>query len=144
MPKVKYKDVNLRAEALDIVEQANIIIEEYQEQGFSLTLRQLFYQFVSRSFIENTVQSYKRLGTIISDGRLAGLIDWEAIEDRTRNLESLATWNDPEDLVSACADQFRNNLWGNQENVVEVWIEKEALAGVLEQACAQWRTPYFC
>jgi hypothetical protein len=58
-----------------VIEQAAAIIEEYLSQGFMLTLRQLFYQFVARALLENTFRQYKRLGTIIRDGRDCGLID---------------------------------------------------------------------
>jgi hypothetical protein len=69
---------------LKIVEQANTIISEYQAQGFTLTLRQLFYQFAARALLENLFREYKRLGVLVRNARDGGLIDWDAIEDRTR------------------------------------------------------------
>ena len=71
------------AGTLVVVEQANTIIEEYLAQGFALILRQLFYQFVARALLENVFKQYKRLGTIIRNARDGGLIDWDALEDRT-------------------------------------------------------------
>lgn len=127
-----------------IIEQANEIIEEYQADGYSLTLRQIYYQFVSRAILPNNMQSYKRLGTILNDGRMAGEIDWDAIEDRTRNLRRLPHWNRPSEIISACADQYRIDLWKGQEYRPEVWIEKEALAGVVERAADRLRVPWFC
>lgn len=127
-----------------MIAHANTIIAEYQAEGFTLTLRQLYYQFVSRDLIENTVKSYKNLGALVNDARLAGLIDWDAIEDRTRNLSRLATWESPSEIVNACAAQFRTDWWADQENYVEVWIEKEALAGVFERVCNEWQVPFFC
>jgi len=76
------------AATLTVVEQVNTIIEEYLAQGFTLTLRQLFYQTVARALLENTFQQYKRLGTIIRNARDAGLVDWDAIEDRTREVNT--------------------------------------------------------
>ena len=75
-----------RQSSLVIVMQALKIIEEWQEKGFVLNLRQLYYQFVARGHIENSVKSYKKLGVIVSDARLAGVMDWDSIEDLTRNL----------------------------------------------------------
>ena len=49
------------AATLAVIEQANTIIEEYLAQGFALTLRQLFYQFVARALLENALNQYKRL-----------------------------------------------------------------------------------
>jgi len=76
VPRIKYRDINLGASKLAVVETANKIIVEYSVQGFDLTLRQLYYQFVSRALIPNTQAEYKKLGDIINDGRLVGLIDW--------------------------------------------------------------------
>ena len=81
-----YKQINLRQPSLDTIAKANEIINEYSDIGLKLTLRQLYYQFVARDIISNTQKSYKNLGRLLSAGRLAGLIDWNAIEDRTEDL----------------------------------------------------------
>ena len=75
MPKIRYLDEHFRSDTVAIIEQANAIIDVYAAQGFDLTLRQLFYQFVSRGLIPNKDSEYKRLGSIVNDARLAGLID---------------------------------------------------------------------
>ena len=129
--------------SLDIIRQANAIIRDYAAQGFRLTLRQLYYQFVARDLIPNTQRSYKRLGNIISDARLAGLVDWDAIEDRTRNLESNPHWDDPAAIIAAAARSFRLDKWETQPCRVEVWIEKEALVGVIERICRNLDVDYF-
>ena len=134
-PYIEYVSKNFRAHTMEVIGRANDIIAAYQADGYMLTLRQLYYQFVARDLIANTQKSYNRLGTAINDGRLAGLIDWEAIEDRTRNLESLPTWSDPNSIVRACAQSFRADKWARQPVRIEVWIEKEALAGVFERVC---------
>ncbi|MBG94846.1 MAG: hypothetical protein CL793_06295 [Chloroflexi bacterium] len=141
--KIQYDVINFRKDRLVLIDQANAIIKEYQDQGFLLTLRQLYYQFVARDLIENTQRSYKRLGSVINDARMAGKISWEAIEDRTRNLQSLAHWDSPSQIVGACADQFRFDKWEDQDVRVEVWCEKEALIGVFSRICDELDVPYF-
>lgn len=143
MPLIAYRNFNFRPRALQVIEQANAIIAEYVAAGYDLTLRQLFYQFVSRGLLPNSQREYKNLGSIVNDGRLAGLIDWDRIVDRTRNLRSLAHWNTPAEIVDACARQFRFNLWDDQPSYVEVWIEKDALVGVIENVCTEFDVPYF-
>lgn len=133
--KVCYTPKRFKPETLEVIKQANGIIEDYQQQGYMLTLRQLYYQFVARDLVANTAKSYNRLGTIINDARLAGLVDWEAIEDRTRNLQAAAHWNGPNDIVEACAKQYRIDKWDKQPYHLEVWVEKEALIGVFERVC---------
>ena len=162
MPCICYVPKAFRPDTLAIIQKANKVIVEYQRQGFKLTLRQLYYQFVAKDLLpdswidaeynakhglppdtKNTLKNYKHLGDIINDGRLAGLIDWLAIEDRTRNLQSHASWVSPHSIVRACADQYTVDLWAEQGNHVEVWIEKEALIGVIEGICTELQVPYF-
>lgn len=143
MPKIAYASTNFSASSLDIIEHAIGICEDYAAQGYNLTLRQLYYQFVSRDLVPNTMQSYKRLGSIVNDARLAGLIDWDHLEDRTRNLAKLAMWESPESIVDAVARQYRTSLWDNQPWYVEVWVEKEALADVVSRPANRWLVPYF-
>ena len=143
MPKIKYQDKRLSADRLATIEKANEIIEEYQAQGFDLTLRQLYYQFVARGYIANKDTEYKKLGDVIADGRLAGLIDWEAITDRTRNLRKNSHWDSPADIISSAAESFALDKWADQPYRIEVWIEKDALVGILESACEPLDVPYF-
>lgn len=139
----QFKTFNFKPRSLALIETATEIIDEYREQGFLLTLRQLYYQFVARDIIENTERSYKNLGTLINNARLAGMIDWSAIEDRTRNLAANSHWDSPADIIETAAEQFRFSLWDDQETVPEVWIEKEALVGIIDGVCADLDVAYF-
>ena len=143
MPYVKYEEIRLSAKSLALVKTCASIIDEYVAQGFTLTLRQLYYQLVSRDVISNRQQEYKRLGSIVNDARLAGLIDWEAIEDRTRNLRSLSHWASPSEIVQTCAKQFWMDHWHGQPYRIECWIEKDALVGVIEGVCNEFDVPFF-
>lgn len=142
MPKIEYVAKSFRDRALEMVDRANGIIGEYSAQGYRLTLRQLYYQFVARGLLANKQREYKRLGNVVNDARLAGLIDWLAIEDRTRHLASLAHWSDPSEIVDGAAAQYREDRWETQPYRPEVWIEKEALAGVFEGVCRRLDVPY--
>src|ERR1700678_1121552 len=141
MPKIKYKDFKFRARALSMIRTANEIIAEYADQGFDLTLRQLYYQFVSRDLIPNTQKDYKNLGSIINDARLAGMIDWDTIVDRTREVRALPRWDGPEDIIEAVSEQFNVDRWKGQPFRPEVWIEKDALVGVFERVCRDLDIP---
>lgn len=141
MPRIKYKDFNFRPSTLGMIAKANEIIAEYAAQGFDLTLRQLYYQFVSRDLIPNTQKDYKNLGGIVNDARLAGLIDWETIVDRTRELRALSHWDSPGDIVDTCSRAFNVDRWKGQSYRPEVWIEKDALVGVFERVCNELDVP---
>lgn len=139
----QFQEFNFKSGTLRAIETANGIIEEYQAQGYSLTLRQLYYQHVARGLIENTERSYKRLGNLISKGRLAGLVDWKAIEDRTRNLRGVSHWDSPSSMIYSAYASFRIDKWENQPNRVEVWVEKDALVGILQRVCRANDVDYF-
>jgi hypothetical protein len=143
MPRIAYIDKRLSANKLKVIATANAIITEYRQKGFVLTLRQLYYQFVARDLIANNQQEYAKLGGIINDGRMVGLIDWNDIIDRTRNVREVPHWSNPTQIVNAVATQFRIDKWSTQPYRIEVWIEKDALAGVVERVCTDLDIPYF-
>ena len=138
---------NFRQDTLQVIDEAVGIIAEYQADGYDLTLRQLYYQFVARDLIPNNQKQYDRLGRIISDARLAGLIDWDAIVDRGRNLKGHKAhgWcvEDPEEALFEAARLYKEDVWKDQSWRIEVWVEKEALIGVLERVCNKHRVDYF-
>lgn len=141
--KIQYAVKTFRASTLDTIYQANAIIEEYLAQGYALTLRQIYYQMVARAIIPNEQREYKRLGTTLVNARLAGLTDWHAIEDRTRELQELAHWESPRQILNSVVEQYRIRKWKTQPYHPEVWIEKDALTGVIEQVCKNLDVPYF-
>jgi hypothetical protein len=143
MPKIKYRDWNPGIAARDIIATAEDICRTYAADGYDLTLRQLYYQFVSRDVIPNDMRSYKRLGDIINNARLAGMLDWSYIVDRTRNLRGTSHWDSPADVIDAAAQSFRLDKWETQPVRIELWVEKDALAGVIERAATEHDLSYF-
>lgn len=132
-------------ESLRKIAIANEIFDSYAQKGFSLILRQVYYQFVARNIIENSIPSYKALGNLISEARLAGHIDWNSIRDTGsgRNLRSPTSWNTAEEIIEGASGQFKMDRWRNQPRRIEVWIEKESLIGVISRACSNLDVPYY-
>ena len=143
MPNIQYKEINFRQSSLDLIKLVNSVICEYQAQGYELTLRQAYYQLVARGYIPNNERSYKNIGNLINDGRLAGLIDWYAITDRTRNLRGNSHWETPAEVIESAKYSYRLDKWEGQPNYVEVWVEKDALVDVVGQACRPLDVPFF-
>ena len=141
--KINYRSKNFTKSSLSIIEQANEIFENYVSQGYILTLRQLYYQFVARDLLENLQKNYKRLGNIISDARIAGLVDWSHMEDRTRNLQEEPHWSSPESVIDSAAHGYQIDKWVGQTYRPEVWIEKDALSGIIEGPCNENDVPFF-
>lgn len=141
MAKQHYINKNFRSEALALIEQINEIIDEYRSDGFVLTVRQLYYQLVARAIIPNTINDYKRTAGLVNDAKLAGLIDWEMLEDRTRAFVRRSRWNSPQQILNWDAKNYHEDMWCNQTQRVFVIVEKEALVGVLERACNEYDVP---
>lgn len=134
----QFKPVRFSDQSRDRIDKCNEIIEAYQAQGLRLTLRQLYYQLVTRNVITNEEKSYKNLGSLIADARMAGLVDWSAIEDRVRQPREQAEWPSIQSLVRSAVRSFRLPRWAGQRYYSELWVEKDALAGVLEPLASQF------
>lgn len=141
--KQKFIDKTFHKTSLLRIAQVNAIIEDYQQQGYALTLRQLYYQLVSRDLIPNKQNEYSKLSALVTDARRAGLIDWNAIEDRTRYLRKFETFSGISEAIKSTADRYFIDLWEGQPCYIEVWVEKDALIDIVAKACNRYRVPYF-
>lgn len=142
--KQQYEHFKFRRSSLALIETMNKIIADYTQQGFTLTVRQLYYQLVTRNIIANDQKNYKSMASIANDARLAGLMDWNAIEDRTREFSGRNHWDSGADLLNACANQYHMDMWEGQDVRPIIIVEKEALQGVFERVCHQYDTSLLC
>lgn len=163
--KIAYIEKRFAKSSLDLIEKVNEIIKEYQSQGFDLTLRQIYYQMVARDIFpeerrwtwdmskkkwrkdvngtKNADPNYKWLGAIINNARLAGMLDWDAIVDRTRIVHTNSHWTTPKSILKSAAYSYLEDRWEHQIWRPEVWIEKDALLGVIAAVCEEYDVPYF-
>lgn len=138
MAKEVIKSVRFSGKSRNLLDQIIPIAEEYSAQGVNLSLRQFFYQLVARLVFANTQKNYKKLGRLVSDARYAGIIDWDLIEDRHRELKTRLEFNDVREGLDTLFSSFRLPRWQDQPEYVEVWVEKSALASVLEPVCDKY------
>ena len=143
MPRIRYRKYNPQAEARWLIAQSLEVLEDFMAQGFNLTLRQLYYQLVAQDLIANNQKSYDRLGDVISRAREAGMVDWNHIEDRTRTPQSHPHWRDASHFLRQAAPQFKLDLWDGQPVRVLVFVEKQALEEVIQQAASPLDCTYF-
>lgn len=137
-----YKPHRFNAAAQDTIEKANSVISEMRAEGYILTLRQLYYQFVRRNWIENTEKQYKRLGRTVTSAREAGIMDWLAIEDRGRTCYGPTSEEDPANVINGVEFGLRYDQWARQDHYLEVWVEKQALEGVIARPCNRFDVRY--
>ena len=141
--KQAFINKKLNAANRALAEVAASICIEYAARGYDLTLRQLYYQFVARDLLPNKVEHYKRLGSVVNDARLMGLIDWNHLVDRTRSAEVYRFWDDPVDILKSSARALKHDVHEVQAEHIEVWVEKEALIDVVSRACSAYRINHF-
>lgn len=137
----QFREVNLRPAAIDMIEQANKILEEFRRDDIQLTVRGLHYQYVRRNWYENTQENYRKLVSVVSKGRIGGLINWSALEDLERTPSMPAFYDSKADFVQSLrnsADYYTLDHWQNQKHYVELWVEKKALSGMLKPVAEQW------
>ena len=139
--KQKFRDIRLSAKNITFLNRVNQIISRYQKDGYTLTLRQLYYQLVAADIIPNKQSEYAKLSRVLKEGRLAGVVDWSAIEDRLRQVRRAARWDSPKTILKAARDQFQLDRLVGQDVHLEVWVEKDALSQVVERAAKHYQVP---
>jgi hypothetical protein len=143
MPLIKYKHWRPTPDVMKTVQDALSILEDPEFSSLTLTLRQLYYQFIARGLLpENTEKQYKRLGRIVTDAREAGIIDWYAIEDRGRACYFNSYQNDPAKILENLDRMLGRDPWQDQDVYLEAWIEKQSLEPMLARPCRKRRAPY--
>jgi hypothetical protein len=95
-----------------------------------MTVRQVYYQLVSRQVIENNRSQYQAVSKLLVDARRDGTVGWDAIEDRNRKARHVNMWVDLADYARSVRAGYRRDVWNDQDNRVEVWLEKDALSGI--------------
>jgi hypothetical protein len=136
--KEKFRDIRLSKANKIRLDQINSIIQEYQAQGYRLTLRQLYYQLVSRDIIPNKAAEYGKLSTILKEWRMAWIVDWSAIEDRVRVPDRPYFADSPSDAINDIIRAYRLDRMAGQDTYLEVWVEKDALSGVLKRVTEKY------
>jgi len=161
--KTIYRKQRFKRDSKYIIKHSDCILAEYIKQGYILTLRQLYYKIIARDLFpehrryswngnkwikdkngtKNAQPNYKWLGIVINNARLAGLIDWDYMEDRTRNLRKISTWEKPSQILETAQEQYTKNKWKNMNYYVEVWVEKDALIQIVSRSSFRFQVSCF-
>lgn len=160
--KIAFKQMRVGAERMALMEHAERILTEETEAGFTVTLRTLHYKFVGldlypedwarevedrdtgkRVWTKNNQLAYDKLGELVNDGRLIGVIDWAKMDDETRGATTVTSWDSPGEIVAAAANQYKINAWQGQPIMPEIWVEKDARIGVIGKVAKDLFCPAF-
>ncbi len=127
-----YHIPKLHRASMELVDQMVDIAHNYADRGYRLTVRQLYYQLVSRNIVRNADSAYQRVSKLLNWARHSGRLDWEIIWDPGRRRLMPGEYDSLSWFVSRVKDEYRRPRWEGQKHYVEVMVEKDALVGVLE------------
>ncbi len=105
------------------------------------TVRQVFYQAVVRGLIEKTERSYKRVASVLADLRKGGVMPYDWLADGTRWQRKPRSYDSLAAAIEATARFYRRDALARASRYVELWLEKDALAGVVLLATSEFDVP---
>lgn len=97
--------------------------------GGTVTLRQLYYALTVRGILEKTEAEYKRLAALTSEMRRSGFMPYTWLEDSTRFVYAQKVYESAEDALRDLSTRYAVSPWPEAERAIEIWLEKDALAG---------------
>jgi hypothetical protein len=103
-----------------------------------MTVRQVYYQLVSRQVIKNNRSQYQAVSNLLVDARKDGTIPWEWVEDRLRRPRLVSMWSDLTHFMETVRRVYRRDVWESQPEYVECWLEKDALSGIFEDTLGKY------
>jgi hypothetical protein len=106
-----------------------------------MTVRQVYYQATVRGVVEKTEAGYVKVQTDLVQMRRAGDLSYDWLTDNTRWQRKPRTFDSVEEALKETARLYRKALWTKADAYVEVWPEKDALAGVIWPITTQYDVP---
>ncbi len=117
-------------------------IKEVLANDHPQTVRQVFYQLVTRDMIEKTEKEYQQVVIrLLTDLRLSGAVPFRWIVDSSRITHETQTFDSVADAVQDTAKVYRRSALRDSDVYLEVWVEKEALAGIVYDAASYFDVP---
>ena len=105
------------------------------------TVRGVFYQATVRGLAPKTEAGYRTVQRMLAYLRKDGQLPWDYIADNTRWMRKPTTYDDINEILNLASSSYRKAIWNDQGVNVEVWVEKDALAGVIMEATEKWDVP---
>jgi hypothetical protein len=106
-----------------------------------MTVRQVFYQASVRGIVDKSESGYDKVQIDLVQMRRAGLLPYDWLTDHTRWVRKPDTHNSVQDALEETARLYRKSLWRDADAYVEIWLEKDALAGVVDPITDKYDVP---
>jgi hypothetical protein len=111
------------------------------DDGKPMTVRQVFYQATVRGLVEEAESGYAKVQVDLTKMRRDGSLPYDWLADNTRWQPKPRTFNGVEEALRATAAFYRKDLWADADCYVEIWLEKDALAGVIYPITSMFDVP---
>jgi hypothetical protein len=121
--------MSFQAKTMKIIETAREILASADSP---MTVRQVYYQLVSRQVVENNRNRYQSVSDALVKARQQEILPWEWIEDRLRKPRRVSMWRGLAAFADTAEAAYRRDVWESQSDYLEVWLEKDALSGIFE------------
>jgi hypothetical protein len=131
------------AEVHELFAAVVVILNEYA--GDPITIRHLFYRLAGAGIIAKDERAYNRIVSFLGKWRIDGSIPFGRFVDGTRWHYGVETFDDATAAIEEAVRGYRKNLWQTQKYYLEIWCEKEAIAGLVKPVADQcWLKVFVC
>jgi hypothetical protein len=122
------------ADKKEVIDTIIRTVEKFSNDGWQMTLRQVYYQLVGMNAMPNDQLAYKKLSGLLDDCRYSGKVDWDDIEDRGRVPSTPYYEYSVEDAIRRTKRSYGLDRRKGQPVFVELWSEKDAISNILKKA----------
>lgn len=119
------------------------ILVEFERQGPPMTVRQVFYRMSATGNADKTEAGYRRVQRALTEMRRAGALPYNYLADNTRWVRRPSTYSGIAAMLEQSQKFYRRALWDTQPVHVEIWLEKDALAGVINGITSNYDVPLY-
>jgi len=123
------------------VETRRAALIEIIDDGRPMTVRQVFYQATVHGLVEKAESGYAKVQTDLTLLRREGELPYDWLADNTRWERKPRTFSSVEEALRDTARLYRKSLWDAADSYVEIWLEKDALSGVIYPVTSMYDVP---
>jgi hypothetical protein len=117
------------------------VLRAIDEQQPPMTVRGLFYVVEILGLVPKTEAGYRQVERQVVEMRRLGLLPYRFIADGTRAVKSVTTFRSLGECLGLVEECYRRAIWDDQPAYVEIWCEKDAITGVLQEVTDRWQVP---
>ena len=123
------------------VERRRLELHAIIEAMRPMTVRQVFYQATVKGLVEKSEAGYAKVQTDLALMRRDGELPYDWLVDNTRMMRKPRSVSSIKQALDDTARLYRKDLWAEADCYVEIWLEKDALSGVVYPVTSLYDAP---